>query len=53
MRKVDDIVFWDTVTGVKSGKILAIRNGSFGTEYKVSRPDDRVVWINETSIIDK
>ena len=41
-KQIGDIVFWDTVSGLKSGKILDWRVSVHGIEYKVSRPEDKV-----------
>lgn len=49
-RKIGDLILWESISGLKSGKILDIRYSIHGTEYKVSRPDNKCVWINEKSI---
>lgn len=49
MKKINDIISWDTVSGVKSGVVTEIKETQFGIEYKASI-GDKVVWVNEQSV---
>ena len=52
MKQINDIVKWETVSGIRSGSVTEIKESQHGWEYKVLLPNNKVVWVNEKSIID-
>lgn len=48
--QVGDIISWDTVNGIKSGKIMDYMESDSGIDYLVRLKGDKCVWVNEKSV---